>query len=904
MVELARTSASSESPAVDAEALRRGATVGRYVVLGVLGGGGMGVVYAAYDPELDRKVALKLVYGEEEEGRDRLMREAQAMAQLAHPNVVGVHGVEHASDRDFLVMEYVAGTTLREWLQSRARSSRDILTVFVDAGRGLAAAHAVGVVHRDFKPDNVLIDESGRVRVTDFGLARRIAEAQTGAAEAGLASDAALFTTVTRTGTVVGTPAYMAPEQHTGGEIDGRTDQFAYCVALYEALYGRRPFSGRTLAELKAAVLAGRLETPPGNPAVSARVRRVVTTGLAVSSKARFGSMTELLAELASSNRRTRLWLLPAAIVATAVAGFAIARSAPVSSDLCTGAQTALAQVWNPKRAEQGEQAFAALGGPAADVWHRASALLDQYGAGWVAMHTDTCEATRVRGEQSEESLDLRMSCLDQRKKELGSLISILSEADAAVASRALTAVYSLTPVSVCADARALRDRGLLPEDPQLRARVTELRSSLSQAKALRDTGKYPEALEVVRAAMETHALALEHLPAAADARQLLGELHKKMGDFQSAETELTEAVWAGEAGGNGEAVFAAAASLVGVARRQDKWDRALHWSRHADAVLRHLGDDDVLRAELHIMIGNLYWAKDDLPRAEGEYRAALERYERSRAEHPDTAYGYHNLALVLALRGQLDDAADYHRRALYLRQRSLGPKHPEVAESLHSLANVHNRKGEYQAATEKYEQALALIEEVLGPDSPRIADFLNNLGSALAQQGEYDAAAEKFARAAEMTQSRLGPDHSDLGYAFTNLGDLELLRKRPQDALGHFQRAAEIWEKTLGEGHSLLAHPLTGIGQTRVELSQPLEAIAPLERALALREPAGAGTVDLARTRFVLARALWDSGRDRNRALKLASLAREALVAAGDAHDKERREVETWLANPARRRG
>ncbi|MBL8743732.1 MAG: serine/threonine protein kinase, partial [Myxococcales bacterium] len=246
---LAAPHTTAPSPAV-------GQTIGRYRVIGRLGEGGMGAVLAAHDPELDRTVALKILHesaGDERgELRDRLAREARAMAKLAHPNVVAVYdvGADPASGQLFVTMELVDGTTLRDWLRT-PRSSRAILDVFMAAGTGLAAAHAAGLVHRDFKPENVLVGRDGRVRVGDFGLARP----PRGAA----ASDAPLSPTLTRTGAIIGTPAYMAPEQFLGEAADARSDQFAFAVALFEALRGERPFAGASLRELSENVVAGRL---------------------------------------------------------------------------------------------------------------------------------------------------------------------------------------------------------------------------------------------------------------------------------------------------------------------------------------------------------------------------------------------------------------------------------------------------------------------------------------------------------------------------------------------------------------------------------------------------------------------------------------------------------------------
>jgi eukaryotic-like serine/threonine-protein kinase len=307
------------------------------VVTGVLGSGAMGVVLAARDPDLDRMVAIKLLkpdaFPAEQaaEARERLLREARAMAKLSHPNVVAVHEVGVDGDQVFVAMEYVQGTTLTRWLQAEPRTWRQILVTFLQAARGLSAVHGAGLVHRDFKPDNVLIDARGVVRVSDFGLVgapRRASPPSGGAAPA--------LDGLTRTGAVMGTPIYMAPEQHAAGPTDPRTDQFSFCVALYEALYGRRPFAGNSYAELATSVLEGRLEPPPPSD-VPPWLAAVVSRGMSVDPAARFMHLDALIftvnRELAPPPARRRPGLIIALsvgavllVVALVVGGLAIMR--------------------------------------------------------------------------------------------------------------------------------------------------------------------------------------------------------------------------------------------------------------------------------------------------------------------------------------------------------------------------------------------------------------------------------------------------------------------------------------------------------------------------------------------------------------------------------------------------
>ena len=308
--------ATARPESVTAGDLDTGARIGRYVIIERVGTGAMGVVYGAYDPELDRKVALKLIkpgQGVKDTARARLLREAKAIARLQHPNVVAVHDVGIIDDQVFLAMEFVAGGTIKSWLAAKPRSWREILDVFIAAGRGLAAAHAAGLVHRDFKPDNVLLDKEHRPRVVDFGIAR-----QAGGGEDELAGETGdvisqdgtetlrdssgkhAFATLTKTGTWVGTPAYMAPEQFLGERGDEKSDQFSFCVALYEALYGERPFAGDDMLTISVNVTTEQLRPLPKDRGIPTWLRRVITRGLRATPSERWDGMPALIAALST----------------------------------------------------------------------------------------------------------------------------------------------------------------------------------------------------------------------------------------------------------------------------------------------------------------------------------------------------------------------------------------------------------------------------------------------------------------------------------------------------------------------------------------------------------------------------------------------------------------------------
>jgi tRNA A-37 threonylcarbamoyl transferase component Bud32 len=291
----------------------RAIKVGRYEVLAELGTGGMGVVYRARDPELDREVAIKLLRPtgtrhDPDTSRARLMREARAMARLSHPNVLTVHEVGTFEDQVFVAMEYVEGQTLADWLGETERAWDEIVQRFCAAGLGLIAAHEKGIVHRDFKPENVMVSDDARVLVLDFGLAR---SSEDGAEPAEVVDLEGIDPSLTLTGALVGTPAYMAPELYAGRSADARSDQFAFCVALWEAVYRQRPFTGNSLPALAQSVMDGELREPIGVAPRPAWLRRALERGLSVDPDDRFATMVELVATLRAGlqPRWTQRWL-------------------------------------------------------------------------------------------------------------------------------------------------------------------------------------------------------------------------------------------------------------------------------------------------------------------------------------------------------------------------------------------------------------------------------------------------------------------------------------------------------------------------------------------------------------------------------------------------------------------
>ncbi|HVE83509.1 MAG TPA: serine/threonine-protein kinase, partial [Myxococcales bacterium] len=500
------------NPAPGGDALPRGATIGRYLILRQLGEGGMGVVYAAFDPELDRKIALKLLRPARRSSRStvaqaRLLREAQAMARISHPNVVAVHDVgAHGDEGVFVAMELVQGGTLTDWVERGPRKLDELLRVFIEAGRGLAAAHAAGLVHRDFKPENVLVGADGRVRVTDFGLAR----VDETTAELADAPNLPTSPALTQDGAIVGTPLFMSPEQAQGRVPDARSDQYGFCASLHWAIYGQPPPSpfvhpdsdastvNRTAEAYAKAASPGppRTLVLPKEPKLPSALRRALLRGLSGNAEDRFGSMDELLAQLAPGRRRAgRLALAAAALAAVVATGAVTARVSHRPAELCTGAERRLAGTWDDAARAAVKASFSAAdvaGGQEAAT--RVVAILDRYASGWAGTHVEACEATRIRGEQTEAILSLRMICLDRRLHQLAALANLFRSADTKLVQKAVDAALALPPLSSC-DASAQSLGAEPPKDPQVRARIDAVGRQLDEARALYLAGRYQAAL-------------------------------------------------------------------------------------------------------------------------------------------------------------------------------------------------------------------------------------------------------------------------------------------------------------------------------------------------------------------------------------------------------------------------
>jgi tetratricopeptide (TPR) repeat protein len=809
----------------------------------------MGVVYAAHDRELARRVALKLI---DAGGRDaqqcgaRLLREAQAMAKLAHPNVVVVYDAGCIDGQVFVAMELVEGRTLDVWLGEGAWTWSQKLAMFLQAAQGLAAAHAAGIVHRDFKPGNVLIDVHGRVRVGDFGLARALETGPEDAPTTVRLGDSQPLPPITRAGAAPGTPAYMAPEQFDG-QGDARIDQFAFCVAMFEALYGRRPFEGHDVASLHARIVSGVPPVIPPAHDVPGWLGAIVVRGLSRDPERRFPTMLALLAAIEAAAQQRRTLRIASAIAAgiVVVGGTSAALASKLGGDVCGQGKTRLAGVWDDARIDAIGRAIDATKVPYANAtWPRVRESVDRWTSSWVDAHQRACVATREQGSQSDRQLELRMACLDRRLQELRGLTGLWAEADAQVVEHLHDGVAELVSPAVCDDVGALM--AAIPEDPKQRERVDATRETIAKARAFEVAALYqrgmPLATEAASEADALHDRALQ-----SEARVVLGAIHIGAGRLEDGARELDAAMQAAVAGGDPRLLARATAEYAYVAAVWlGKPDVALQVIALGRAALERVPADRDLAADL--------WSREGVAhRQAGRYQPAVAAFEKAlalrkeihRDDDPSIANALNNLANARTPLGQLEEALSEQQQALAIREKALGPDHPEVAMSLDNLGNVLASMARWDEALSHVRRGLTLRERVLGPEHPRVADSLNNLGIILTEVGQIDEALASHRRALSIRETVLGSEHALVAASLNNIGYALVQLGRWNEAEATLQRAIVVGQRTLGHDHPdvatshfNLARAANGRGDYERANTELQIALASRARSLGDRHP------------------------------------------------------------------
>ncbi|MBA3457575.1 MAG: serine/threonine protein kinase [Deltaproteobacteria bacterium] len=924
-------------------ALGPGDAVGRYVLLHRVGAGGMGVVWAAYDPELDRRLAIKLL-GDAAQAvpdlRERFEREARITARLQHPSIVHVQEAgQYAPGEPYYVMKLVTGDSLEHVIAQRPRlADRLALVPNVSAIiEAIAYAHSQGVIHRDLKPQNVIVGAFGETVVIDWGLATSSSEATDGM--------------------VMGTPSYMPPEQAEGDAVDERADVYALGAILYHVLAGVRPYAGRDAPATFAAVI-GEPPAPLATlaPTAPAELVTIVNKAMARSAGDRYPSAKQLADELAKFmtgqlvgshrySRRELAWrwvrrhrtaiTAGSVLVLGGLAVFGLMRETTVRDTRCEGMEQQLVGVWDAERAAAVRAAFVAGGQPyAVDSFGRITKRLEEYSRGWVATRVAACEATHLRGVQSSALLDLRMRCLDRRLSELDQHVRALASTPRGeTLEHAIRATTELVSLERCNDSEALLAVVPPPRDPAAQFAVTVLERRLDKASALQRLGRYRDSIAELEG-LAREAARLAYPPIEAQVHYHEAQTRRLAGQFAQAEAAARLAVDAAARAKDDELLADAWIELVGAISYLDQRETVTTLEPFARAAVSRAGDVPFQRSRFLNVFANSSFKQLDLKRARELYEQSLALGDRKDPRHRATLV---NLAMLTFREGKYADAKQSFEELLVLEERDLGSEHPDTARVLYHLCLSTHSLGELAAAQQHCERAVAVRERSLGPDDPRTADALELLGTVLGRRA--DSRAEDYLRrAVQIKENKLGPEHAEVGRMIGNLAQLlqqqgELveaialsrraleiaLKARgpdhpliayPRLALGtaladagdhvhgrvHLEASLALFTKALGADHPNIAHALIGLARCDLALGNLGLALDEAQRSFAIRERAEQDPAALAEASFVLAQTLWETKRDRPRALSLARSAADRYAGAGAGAAKERAAIADWL--------
>jgi tetratricopeptide (TPR) repeat protein len=769
--------------------------LGRFRVLERLGGGGMGVVYAAYDPELDRGVALKTVHVPHI-GRDIALAEAKALARLAHPNVVPVFDVGASGDHVYIVMELVRGETLRAWVQGKALP--EILDVYRQAGQALAAAHAAGLVHRDFKPDNAIVGTDGRARVVDFGLACEAAPDP--ATDAATGAGGGETSSPVRVG---GTPRYMAPEQAAGALATPAADQYSFGVSLGEALRG-----------------------DPGRP-VPRWLELVIERATAADPGARFPSMPALLRALGADPARLRRRGATAAVIAGVVAAaFAIGRSGLIAADEpCSGGGRLIAAAWPPLAREVGLARIAGLSPYGVELAASLHGQLDDHARRWAAGHRAACLAHR-RGEQSAALLDRRMACLDRGRSALGALAEIAGSADARALPGVARAARALPDPDGCADVRALTD-DVEPPPPALAGPIAAIERDVERAGIQLAAGRTDDARGEAGRAVAA-ARALGYRPVLAEALLIDGRAWVTFADPAAASLRLGEATALGLSAGSEAVAIEAWARRAWVEGTGPHPEAALDGFAVIDALAGRT-PSAFTRALLHNNVGSVELGRGHRDAARGLFERAL--------DDARTVTGASAVELIAIRINTALALGDPERRDALLAgahaelARLLGEHHPDAlsAQFIRASTTVVSfaRAAELVTAVCRARELHSWLAAVTATCWLEAADLD-------AELGDRTAALAALARARRFGGTANPDTRECAGYEALWRGDPAAAAAAFAGQLAELApRADEPWYRSYARARLSL-----GLGRALAAQHRPDAAADPLERALAVLEP------------------------------------------------------------------
>ena len=786
--------------------------VGRYVVCETLGSGAMGVVERAYDRALGREVALKRMTGVGVRRRARLIAEARALAQLSHPNVVAVYDVREQDGEVRVAMECIDGINLAQWLDT-PREVDEVIAMFRQAGAGLQAAHEAGIVHRDFKPSNVMVGNDGRVRVVDFGLAAEDAVPVPTTLPDARPSAAMRLT---ETDAVVGTLVFMAPEQQQGGRaIDARADQYAFAVSLFGALYRTLPFEahsddGLLVAKRRQAVIV------PRTVRVPARFRRALLRALRAEPARRFADMAALLAELEPASKPRRRWAAGAVVAGLLM--FAAGAQRPQAR--CTDVAARSQRAWNPARAEAIATAFEGTGLPYADAtWTAIEPKLHARAEQWTKQATAAC----VAGEPPPPCVASSIAALE-------ATLDLFESPTATTVERAGRLADAVADPARC-DAAIPFDPPP-PPTPSNAADVAATTDALVRVRALQIAGHFETANALASEAL-ADALRIGYRPSIAEARLAQGLLEREATNVPAAIETLTAAYFEAQAARHDRVAFAAAEQLATTVGQGDLDDYE-RWTTVAEAYAEQTPAGSAQRAT--VLLRKAEWSAN-----RGQTEVAREHLDAALVilealPNTDLLGPLTLLAQLEHVGGRMDAAEAAARRAVDVAEQGYGPDHPRTAYAAHALGRVLGARGQLQAAQELQSRAAAIYEGAFGTEHAHLASVLSELGALAMWQGDYDQARVHCDRALVIGIAAWGPTHPAVAEFYSLAGAVALESGRYAEAEAHYRHGLEA---ALG-GHPVRAGLFANLSMSLIGQGRYTEAWAARDAALDVLETTG----------------------------------------------------------------
>lgn len=528
----------------------------------------------------------------------------------------------------------------------------------------------------------------------------------------------------------------------------------------------------------------------------------------------------------------------------------------------CQGAEAKLEGIWDDDRRAAVRAAFEATALPyAEDARVAVERALDEHLGRWVELRTEVCEATRVRGDQSEALMDLRIGCLDGKLRDVVALTEVLAQADADVVKNATNGAQQLPSPDECATLDRTASSLLRPDDPAVATEVEAARRGVARARARLASGKYEEALREVEAASE-RARATGYEPAIAEALVVEGQAHERRVAPELARTAYEEALYSAEATGHQHVEVEALLGLVSVVglHEADTAD-ALRYGRQAEAVIRHLGGPRPYQATLAVYRGNTLQVAAELEAAAVEYAEGAELAKDAPGAERTRLAALNNLAAVHGQQGRYREAAAAFRAALALAEAQGGKWHPNVGMCLNNLGVTDWRLGDNDRAMQHLRRALEIYERVLSPDNPELGRGYHNLGVVQKDLGDYEGARVSYERALQIKRAGLGPDHPTVATTANNLGDALIALGRAEDAIPYAEDAIRIWSTALGPDNPTIVLGYLTLGQAQLALERPEDAVVVLRKALALAEAGQIDPIEVVRVQLATAKAVWRSG-------------------------------------------